>query len=132
MKHDYMNLLKLAAEASKNAYAPYSKFKVGAVTVYESGKIYSGCNVENVSYGLSLCAERNAIASAIASGEKSKIECIAIYSPNQKECLPCGACRQWMAEFASKNIKVVVEDNNAEPLILTMDEIFPNAFLIKG
>ena len=86
-------LMNIAKEASKNAYCPYSKFSVGACLLYENGNVYSGCNVENSSYGLSLCAERNAISTAIASGETSKISKIAIYSPKSAKCYPCGACR---------------------------------------
>ena len=93
-------LLKLAKEVSKKAYCPYSKFPVGACVLFESGNIYTGCNIENSSYGLSLCAERNAISTAIAKGESSKLVRIAIYSPNSSKCFPCGACRQWIQEFA--------------------------------
>ena len=77
----YENLLSQAIQASENSYSPYSEFSVGASVLYESGNVYTGCNVENASYGLSLCAERCAISSAISSGEKSKIKAIAIYSP---------------------------------------------------
>ena len=132
MDYNYKNLLKEAMQVSQNAYAPYSKFKVGAVVVYESGEHYSGCNVENVSYGLSLCAERNAISTALAKGEKTKIKYIVVYSPNQKRCMPCGACRQWIAEFATKETKVILEDENDNILELALEDIFPNAFLIEG
>lgn len=123
----FIELLELAKQASAKAYAPYSKFLVGASVLYESGKIYTGCNVENSSYGLSLCAERNALSTAIANGEKTKPLFIAIYSPNTKNCVPCGACRQWMAEFSTK-LNVIVEDENSQPKVLTFDEILPNAF----
>ena len=92
-------LMKLAKEVSANSYSPYSKFPVGACVLYESENIYVGCNIENSSYGLSLCAERNAISTAIAAGEKSKILKIAVYSPKSAKCYPCGACRQWLQEF---------------------------------
>ncbi len=130
--NNYKDLLKKASEVSKNAYAPYSKFKVGAVVVFESKKEYLGCNVENTSYGLSLCAERNAIASAIADGENTKIKYIAVFSPNQKKCMPCGACRQWIYEFSAKDTKIVLENNDKEPLVLSLEEVFPNAFSIEG
>lgn len=128
MENSYKDLLKEAENASKNAYTPYSKFKVGACVLFESDKKYSGCNVENASYGLTLCAERNAIANAIAKGENTKIKAMAIYSPNEKKCLPCGACRQWIFEFASKDTKIILEDNNDEPLVLSLDDIFPYGF----
>ena len=126
----YNKLLQNAKRVSQKAYCPYSKFAVGACVLFESGKIYEGVNVENASYGLSLCAERNAISTAIAQGEKSKILAIAIYSPNQKQCLPCGACRQWLCEFAKNDneTKIILEGDNQETLILTLKEIFPHGF----
>lgn len=91
-------LIKEAKKVRKNAYTPYSKFKVGAAVVCSSGKIYTGCNVENASFGLTICAERNAIASAVASGEK-KITAIAIVADTDILTPPCGACRQVIYEF---------------------------------
>ena len=126
---NYENLLSLAKRSCENSYSPYSKFSVGAAVLYESGKTYTGCNIENVSYGLTLCAERCAIAHAISSGEKTKIKAIAIFSPNQKKCMPCGACRQWLAEFsASKGVLIILEDENSNPLVLKLDDIFPYGF----
>ena len=126
---NYENLLSLAKKACENSYSPYSKFSVGAAVIYKSGKIYTGCNIENASYGLSLCAERCAIASAISSGEKSQIEAIAIYSPNQKKCMPCGACRQWFSEFSTtEKIDIILEDENSNPLVLRLGDIFPYGF----
>ena len=124
----YENLLSSARQASENSYSPYSEFSVGAAVMYESGRIYTGCNVENASYGLSLCAERCAISSAISTGEKTKIKAIAIYSPTQKKCMPCGACRQWLLEFTNGNTKIILEDENDSPLVLTLDDIFPYGF----
>ncbi|MBQ2645138.1 cytidine deaminase [bacterium] len=118
-----------AKKVSENAYAKYSKFKVGACVLYESGNTYIGCNVENGSYGLCLCAERNAISTAIASGEKSNLLSVAIYSPNTKLCWPCGACRQWFSEFENgQNIKVVLENKNGEAVEFSIDEIMPHRF----
>ena len=129
MEKIYQELLEEAKKASNNTYSPYSKFPVGACVLYESGNKYVGCNVENVSYGLTLCAERNAISTAIAQNEKTKIEVIAIYSPKQTKCMPCGACRQWLSEFASDNgTKIILEDDNNELLILNLEEIFPSGF----
>jgi len=120
-------LIKSACKSAQNAYAPYSKFKVGACVLYESGKTYTGCNVENASYGLTLCAERNAISSAIADGEKSKIIAVAIYSPNAKLCYPCGACRQWISEFA-KEALIFVEDADGNPKQTSIKELLPCCF----
>ena len=129
MNEIYKVLLEEAKTASKNTYSPYSKFPVGACVLYESGNKYCGCNVENASYGLALCAERNAISSAIANGEKSKIKAIAIYSPKQKRCMPCGACRQWLSEFAQdNNTKIILEDEENKLLVLNLGEIFPYDF----
>ena len=127
---DYSELLNEAKVASEKSYSPYSRFPVGACVLYENGNKYQGCNVENASYGLTLCAERNAISSAILKGEKTKIKAIAIYSPKQKRCLPCGACRQWLSEFAKneKETKIILEDINDDILVLTLEEIFPYGF----
>ena len=133
MEKIYQELLKEAKKASESTYSPYSKFPVGACVLYESGNKYLGCNVENASYGLALCAERNAISTAIANDEKSKIKAVAIYSPKQKKCMPCGACRQWMSEFAlDKNeTKIILEDENDNILVLSLEEIFPYGFTLE-
>jgi cytidine deaminase len=126
---DYETLLQKAKEASKNAYAKYSKFHVGACVLCESGKTYLGCNVENASYGLTTCAERNAIAGAIVSGEKS-IRAIAIYSPDMENCLPCGACRQVIFEFQKdKEIEVVTQIKDGYK-IYKINELLPEGFVL--
>ena len=127
MSTKYANLLQQAKEAAKNAYAPYSNFPVGASALFESGATYTGCNVENASYGLSLCAERNALSTAIAQGEKTKLVAIAIYSPNMPSCVPCGACRQWLNEF-SPDGKIIVEKENGEIQTYMVKELLPYAF----
>src|SRR6186713_3705033 len=91
--------LKAAAKtAAARAYAPYSKFHVGAAVLTSSGKIFAGCNVENASYGLCNCAERTAIFSAVAAKER-KLQCVVVYTPTQTATAPCGACRQVINEF---------------------------------
>ncbi len=124
---DAEKTLKIAADAAENAYAPYSKFKVGACALFEDGKTYSGCNVENASYGLTLCAERNALSSAITEGQKTKLIAVAIYSPNAKSCFPCGACRQWITEF-SKEAVVIVESSEGKPQVFSIKELLPFSF----
>lgn len=122
-------LLELAKEISQKAYCPYSKFPVGACVLFESGNYYVGCNVENSSYGLSLCAERNALSTAIANGENSKPVKIAIYSPKSSKCFPCGACRQWIQEFAKGyNTEIILENDNKECCSFYINDILPYAF----
>ncbi len=104
----YEELMQKAIEVSQKAYTPYSKFNVGACVLTENDKVYCGCNFENASFGLTICAERNAIGSAIADGER-KIKAIAIYSPNQDNCVPCGACRQVISEFCDDNTEIIVK-----------------------
>ncbi len=126
---DRKELINQAAEAAKNSYSPYSHFPVGACVLYESGKTYSGCNIENSSYGLTLCAERNAISTAIAQGEKSRIKKIAVVSPKRTRCYPCGACLQWLQEFEKgQNITVILEDENFEPIEYELKNMLPNTF----
>ncbi len=124
---NYEELIKLAEEASKFAYVPYSKFPVGACVLAESGKTYTGCNFENSSYGMTICAERNAIGTAIANGER-KIRAVAIYSPKMKYCVPCGACRQVMSEFVSSDgLDIILETDNGIA-VKTLQEMLPDSF----
>lgn len=124
---DYNELMQKAKEVSKNAYAKYSNFAVGACVLSDNGKTYCGCNMENSSYGLTICAERNAIANAIANGETS-FSAIAIYSPNQEDCFPCGACRQVIYEFQQdKEIEIVTEsDGNIK--VTKINNLLPEGF----
>lgn len=126
---DYKELLNLAKKASENAYAPYSKFKVGACVLTENDKAYTGCNFENSSFGLTICAERNSIGSAIADGEK-KIKAIAIFSPNMKHCFPCGACRQVMSEFPSDNGLDVITETDEGYEVHKLEELLPKGFTL--
>lgn len=123
---DNQELINLALNVAKNAYAPYSNFNVGAAVLFEDGTITTGCNVENASYGLCLCAERNAISTAIAQGIEPKVKKIAIVSKNTDKCYPCGACRQWIQEF-SKDAVIVLQDG--ENLIeYSISELLPYSF----
>lgn len=125
----YEEMIKLAEDASKNAYVPYSKFPVGACVLAESGKIYTGCNFENASFGLTICAERNAVGTAIANGEK-KIKAVAIFSPNMQNCTPCGACRQVLSEFKSSEGLDVITTCNEGIRVHTIDELLPEGFVL--
>lgn len=121
-------LVDLALKYRKNAYSPYCKYKVGAAVLGGSGKIYSGCNIENVSFGLTICAERTAIFSAVSCGEKI-IKAIALAAKNPKSC---GACRQVMAEFAGKNTSVLLIDASKKGKIKVseykLSQLLPLAF----
>ena len=119
--------LKTAAKAAAaKAYAPYSKFRVGAAVLTESGKIFAGCNVENASYGLCNCAERTAIFSAVAAGEQ-KFKCVVVYTPTRKATAPCGACRQVINEFGPDAVVISVCDSDRR-LETTLPELLPHAF----
>ena len=110
MDIDYKLLMDKAKEASKTSYSPFSRFAVGAAVLASSGNIYQGCNVENSSFGLTICAERCAIFKAVSEGER-EILAVAIYSPNADSCYPCGACRQVMYEFqGDEEISVITEN----------------------
>ncbi len=129
-KNQALTLLEHAKQVASNAYAPYSKFKVGASILFKDNSTVQGCNVENASYGLTLCAERNALSTAISFGKnKEDILAIAIYSPNTNKCFPCGACRQWIAEF-SQDIQVIVENNGDNALIYTINDLLPYFFYL--
>lgn len=120
-------LMEKAKEASKNAYAPYSKFPVGACVLAGSGKTYTGCNVENASYGLSICAERSAIVTAISNGEKS-LRAIAIYSPKMEDCFPCGTCRQVIFEFQKEQEVYVITCAKDGCNVYKINELLPKGF----
>ena len=123
---DAETVMEAARAAATRAYAPYSNFHVGAAILTQGGNIHQGSNVENASYGLSICAERTA-ATAMASSdpEDREIELVAVYSPNAAPCFPCGACRQVLQEFGCE--EVVVEDGGGLRRY-PFDEILPNSF----
>ena len=124
-KIDWAALLRAAKSVREKAYAPYSKFSVGAAILGGSGKTYVGCNVENSSYGLTLCAERNAIGAAIAGGEKRILACAI--TAGETPCPPCGMCRQALAEFGDPAMPVVLLGGRQRS-ILTLAELLPHAF----
>ena len=101
-------LVQAAREAAEQAYAPYSRFRVGAALLGEDGTIYRGVNVENRSYGLTICAERSAVATAVSAGGRTFLA-LAIYSPEHEGPLaPCGACRQVLSEFGNRELLVIM------------------------
>ena len=130
MDIDYKLLMDKAKEASKASYSPFSRFAVGAAVITPSGKIYQGCNVENSSFGLTICAERTAIFKAVSEGER-EILAVAIYSPNSDSCYPCGACRQVLYEFQGDNDEIsVVTENLGELEIQKLSYFLPCGFRI--
>lgn len=126
MEKETINLLiKEAKKARKLAYAPYSNFRVGAALLTKSGKIYTGCNVENASYGATVCAERVAMFKAVSEGERD-FEAIAVYAEAEKLAFPCALCRQVMYEF-SPDMKII-SANKDKYEVRTLNELFPYPF----
>ena len=119
-------LMDMAKEAMKSAYAPYSHFSVGAAVETDDGEVYCGCNIENSSYGATICAERTAISKAVSEGYR-RITRIAICDSNNSFAWPCGICRQVMSEFAVEDFYVILEDNGKLSNFF-LKELLPNSF----
>lgn len=120
-------LILAAQQARSRAYAPYSRYQVGAAVRAASGKIYTGSNVENASYGLTICAERVALVAAVAAGER-QFTALAIAAGEGKPGMPCGACRQFMAEWFAPDVPVVVVSSQGEQRQLTFAQLLPEPF----
>jgi len=119
-------LEQAARAAADNAYAPYSKFPVGAAVQTADGSVFTGCNVENASFGLTNCAERTAVFNAVAAGHR-EITCVAIYTPTAKTTAPCGACRQVLREFG-QDLKVISTCDGPSRSETTLRELLPDSF----
>jgi cytidine deaminase len=124
--HLCRRLEKAARTAARASYSPYSKFSVGAAILAGSGKIYTGCNVENASFGLCNCAERTAIFTAAAAGERV-VQAVVVYTPTPTATSPCGACRQVINELGPSAIVISICDSN-ERLETAIDFLLPHAF----
>ena len=130
---DNQQLIRAVFEARENAYAPYSHFTVGAAVLTKDGQVFTGCNIENASYGATNCAERTAIFKAVSEGHKEFIK-IAIVGGKEGEeikefAYPCGVCRQVMAEFCDvKEMKVLIAKSENEYMEKTLDELLPYSF----
>lgn len=123
-------LIKVADEARKNAYCPYSDFPVGASVLTEDGEIFSGANIENASYGLTVCAERVAIFRAVAEGYR-KLVALCIVA-DQDDVFPCGACRQVFAEFADESAEIVIANSNLSRIqIYKLSDLLPHSFKLR-
>ena len=122
---EIQKLMDCAIKARENAYSPYSHFAVGAALLCEDGTLYEGCNIENASYGLTNCAERTAIFKAVSEGH-IKFKALAVVADTEGPCVPCGACRQVMAEF---KIPLIIMGNLMGNIkIVTIEEVLPFSF----
>ena len=117
-------LVQLAQTARENAYAPYSHYQVGAALLTASGQVFTGCNVENAVYPMTLCAERTAIAKAVSEGQR---EFVAIAIATRNGGSPCGACRQVMREFAPR-LRILLADDAGHVRQFTLDQLLPDSF----
>lgn len=122
-----LTLLAFARQAQEKAYAPYSKFHVGAA-VFAGGEIYEGCNVENAAYGSTICAERGAAMRAVLAGHRF-FDAIAVVGDSEAPTVPCGACRQFLAEFNPEMRVVMGAAAGDAVLVMTLDELLPEAFV---
>ena len=120
-------LLRIAKEASLNAYVPYSGFPVGAALECEDGTVYTGCNVENAAYGDTICAERTAVVKAVSEGQRSFTR-IAIYGEGKGYCMPCGSCRQVLAEF-SPEMEVLCAKAGGSYVSYPLTRLLPYTFI---
>ncbi len=121
------SMLALARTMKSRAYAPYSKYQVAAVIRGANGKLYGGCNVENIAYPTGNCAEVSAIAAMIADGETRIVE-VLVMGPEGDLCTPCGACRQRLREFATDDLPIHVADPTGVKKTVTLGELFPMSF----
>ena len=124
---NYIELIQLANEAKLKAYAPYSHFRVGAALLSESGEIYTGVNVENASYGLTVCAERNVIPTAVTEGMK-KIKILVVTGGTPEPISPCGACRQFISEFSDEDTIIILANKEMKYKIFKISELLPYSF----
>ena len=127
----WVQLAQKAQNAYQKAYAPYSDFHVGAAALTVDGDIVQGCNVENASYGLTVCAERNCIANGVinnSTGNTVEFHAMAIYTEQEKLTPPCGACRQVISEFFPKNTQIMAVNHLNEQQIWSVEQLLPDAF----
>lgn len=124
---EHSKLKELVLSNKNKSYSPYSKFRVSAVLVSKDGKIYTGVNIENSSYGLTVCAERTAILKAVSDGIK-EFEKIYLAGDSDDFLTPCGACRQVLIEFCKKEFQVISVKNDLSERIYTLEELLPHSF----
>lgn len=124
---DEADLLRRARDARRHAYVPYSGFHVGAAVLSRSGGLYTGANVENAAYPLGMCAERTAIGTMVASGDRGPVIAVAVVGDGEDPCTPCGGCRQVIAEFGPTAL-LLASGEGGRPLRTTASELLPHAF----
>lgn len=126
---DEKELVALAIEARENSYSPYSHFAVGAALLTKDGEVYIGANVENASYPLCMCAERNALYNAMMGGyDREDFVALAVVADTEGPCSPCGACRQVLAELFPKNAPIYMANLHGEIAVSNIEELLPAAF----
>jgi cytidine deaminase len=123
----WLSLVERAKRAYQLAYAPYSKFHVGSAALCIDGQIVQGCNVENASYGLTVCAERNCIANAVSQGQR-EFSALVVYTEQLQLTPPCGACRQVIAEFCTPNTQIMAANHLGQTQTWTVAQLLPDAF----
>lgn len=127
---DRQAMQSCAQLAARSAYAPYSQFPVGSAVVDQAGRLFAGCNVENASYGLTMCAERNAIAAAVAAGVgKGELCAVWIYTPGDRVAQPCGACRQVIHEMMNPEALVIASCGAGHVMEWTVEQVLPDPFV---
>jgi cytidine deaminase len=124
---NWQSLVEAAREARENAYCRYSGFAVGAAVLTPSGQIFRGCNVENRTYGLTVCAERVAVASAVAAGQR-EVTAVAVITDTDPPSTPCGQCREVLSEFGGPNLPVLLANTNGDQQEFRLDELLPHPF----
>ena len=136
---NYDNLIETAIKMTKMSYVPYSHFHVGAALLDKNGKVWTGCNIENASFGPTNCAERTAVFKAVSEGMR-EFEAIAVVGGKEDEnenpviddfCAPCGVCRQVLSEFCSKDFKIILANGKGEQKVFTLAELLPESFSLR-
>lgn len=127
MKQYYTDLIEEAIKFIRRAYSPYSHFKIGAAVLTSDNKIYGGCNIECASFSLTVCAERVAATKALSEGKK-KIKAVAIATQNKKFAFPCGACLQFLSEFAVPGTEIILIQSKDKYKIVSLNSLLPKAF----
>src|SRR3990167_23378 len=130
MSSDHKKLIEVAMRVRENAYAPYSKFAVGAAVETANGKVFTGCNVENAVFNVGVCAERTAIFKAVSEGGQHIIR-IAVVAEGAAPCAPCGVCRQALMEFAHDDVEVIMANTAGKIKVRPLSELLPDAFRLK-